>query len=365
MAGVDEEALRRKRCESFVRRSRRLPFFSGRRLYLYSSIGGVFMRVLSTILSFPGLGIESFELDPVAFPIGKFEIYWYAVLITLGMILAVLYALHHAKIERVKTDDVIDLALALIVCGVIGARLYYVIMEWDSYLVRDGSFFSNLWGTICNVVNTREGGLAIYGGIIGGFIAGYVVARKKRIPFPVIADIAGPSVIVGQIIGRFGNFMNVEAFGGPTTLPWRMCSPKIATDFLKNGLVDESGYAAVLAGELGAHPTFLYEALWNLIGLILITVLYKKKKFHGQMFLFYMAWYGFGRMLIEGLRTDSLYIGPLRVSQWVGGITFAVGVILMILGMRKAKCVPAFETSGSAEAESMDIQKEDENGSTD
>ncbi len=290
-----------------------------------------------TYVSFPGLGIEPFYMDRVAFSIGKLNVYWYGVLITFGMILAVLYALYHAKIERVKSDDIIDLALALIICGVIGARLYYVLMKLDTYIVTDGTFWENVWDTLCGIVNIPGGGLAIYGGIIGGFLAGIVVARKKCIRFPVLADIAGPSVLIGQIIGRFGNFVNVEAYGSVTNLPWRMCSAKIAADFKDKGLVDESGYAAVLAGELGAHPTFLYESLWNLVGFILITTLYKKKKFHGQMFLFYMAWYGFGRMLIEGLRTDSLYIGPLRVSQWVGGITFIVGIVLMIIGMRKAK----------------------------
>ncbi len=278
-----------------------------------------------TYVSFPGFGIEPFHMDRVAFSIGKLDVYWYGVIITAGMILAVLYALYHAKIERVKSDDIIDLALALIICGVIGARLYYVLMKLDTYIVTGGTFWENLRDTVLGMINIPGGGLAIYGGIIGGFLAGIVVARRKHIRFPIIADIAGPSVIVGQIVGRFGNFINVEAYGSATTLPWRM------------GIHLSYDGGESFVSSIFVHPTFLYESLWNLVGLVLITAFYKKKKFHGQMFLFYMVWYGFGRMLIEGLRTDSLYIGPLRVSQWVGGITFVVGVVLMVIGIRKTK----------------------------
>lgn len=287
-------------------------------------------------VSFPGLGIEPFYMERVAFSIGKIDVNWYGVIITCGMILAVLYALWHAKIESVKSDDVIDLALAGIISGIIGARLYYVIMEWQDYLVTGKGFFRNLWETFLGVINIPGGGLAIYGGIIGGFFACLVVAKIKHIHFPIIADIAGPAVFVGQILGRWGNFVNVEAFGGPTDLPWRMCSEVVARDFLKKGLVDFSGYQAVLDGSLGAHPTFLYESLWNLVGLIIITVLYKKKKFHGQMFLLYITWYGFGRMLIESLRTDSLAVGDIRISQLVALATFVLGTVLLVLGSRKA-----------------------------
>lgn len=290
-----------------------------------------------TYVSFPGLGIENIKLNPVIeFPFGL-EIHWYGVLISIGMVLAVLYALWHAKFERVKSDDIIDLALYLIVFGILGARFYYVIMEFDAYIVSDGSFFHNLIHTLYNCIAIWKGGLAIYGGIIAGVITGFVYARIKRIRFPVIADIAGPSVLIGQIIGRWGNFVNIEAFGGPTALPWRMCSEKIANDFLRKGLVDEIGYEEVLNGVLGAHPTFLYESLWNLAGLTIITCMYKRKKFHGQMFIAYMMWYGLGRALIESLRTDSLEIGDMRVSQFVGFATFVLGVILMVMNLRRVK----------------------------
>lgn len=287
-----------------------------------------------TYVSFPGLGIEPFHMDRIAFSLFGIDVNWYGLIITCGMILAVLYALWHAKIEGVKSDDIIDLALFLIVFGVIGARLYYVIMEFDQYLVTGGSFWKNLTGTLYNIVAVWNGGLAIYGGIIAGFLAAIVVARRKRLRFSVVADIAGPAVMVGQIIGRWGNFVNVEAFGGATDLPWRM------------GVLYSFDGGITFVTEKFVHPTFLYESLWNLAGLILITYLYKKKKFHGQMFLTYMTWYGFGRTLIEGLRADSLYIGTIRVSQLVGLLTFILGAVLLIYNFRK---VNKQQNNGAAE----------------
>ena len=285
-----------------------------------------------TYVSFPGLGIEPFHMDRIAFSLFGIDVNWYGLIITCGMILAVLYALWHAKHEGVKSDHIIDLALALIFCGVIGARLYYVIMEFDQYLVSGGTFLQNLGGTLYNCIAIWNGGLAIYGGIIAGFLAALVAARVKRIPFPVIADIAGPAVMVGQIIGRWGNFVNVEAYGAETTLPWRM------------GVLYSFNDGVSFVSEKFVHPTFIYESLWNLLGLILITYFYKKKKFHGQMFLSYMTWYGFGRMLIEGLRADSLYVGSIRISQLVGFVTFVVGAVLIIVNLRRVKRnVPANE----------------------
>ena len=299
-----------------------------------------------TYVSFPGLGIEPFHMDRIAFSIGSIEVNWYGLIIACGMILAVLYAMRHAKIDRVKTDDVVDLALAVIIFGVIGARLYYVIMELDHYIVTGGTFWQNLLDTLYGMIAVWKGGLAIYGGIIGGFIAGFVVAKKKRIRFPVVADIAGPSVIVGQIVGRWGNFVNVEAYGSETMLPWRM------------GIHVSYDYGETFIRESFVHPTFLYESLWNLIGFVIITLSYKKKKFHGQMFLVYITWYGFGRMLIEGLRTDSLYVGDLRISQFVGAASFIVGTVLLILGSRRAKTKKSEEYTpvyaAAAEVDSSD-----------
>lgn len=278
-----------------------------------------------TYVSFPGFGIEPFHMDRVAFSIFGVSVNWYGLIITCGMILAVLYAMYHAKIEHVKSDDILDLAVYLIIFGVLGARLYYVIMEWDSYLATGGTWLENIWHTFCNAIAIWNGGLAIYGGIIAGTLVGFLFARRKKIRFGVIADIAGPSVLIGQIIGRWGNFVNVEAFGGETDLPWRM------------GILKSMDGGETFYSEMYVHPTFLYESLWNLLGLILITALYKKKKFHGQMFLSYMIWYGFGRMLIEGLRADSLYVGSMRISQFVGFVTFVLGTVLMVWNLRRVK----------------------------
>lgn len=270
-------------------------------------------------VSFPGFHIGPFHMDPVAFSIGPISVRWYGIIITCGMILAVLFGLYHAKHEKVKSDDILDFALCLILCGIVGARLYYVVMRFrEAFLATGGTFLQNVWNTFYNVIAVWDGGLAIYGGIIGGFIGALVMARKKHIRFPVIADIAGPSVMIGQIVGRWGNFVNVEAYGSETTLPWRM------------GIHYSVDGGVTMLSEKFVHPTFLYESLWNLLGLILLSAFYKKKKYHGQVFLLYMTWYGFGRMLIESLRTDSLYIGSMRVSQFVGFATFVVGLVLLI-----------------------------------
>lgn len=291
-------------------------------------------------LSFPGLGIEAFEINKVAFSVFGRDIAWYGILITCGMILAVLCGLYLAKIQKISSDDIIDLAFFVIVFGVIGARLYYVIFTWNeyNYLVTSGTFFENLWDTFYNIIAIWEGGLAIYGGVLAGLLTAFIFAKIKKIPFLKIFDILAPCCWIGQIIGRWGNFMNIEAYGSTTTLPWRMCSPKIASElYFRKQVIDFETYEAILAGEVGVHPTFLYESLWNLAALIFVLCIFKKKKFDGQIFSTYLIWYGFGRMLIEGLRTDSLMIGSLRVSQLVGLTSCILGIALMIYFAMKAK----------------------------
>ena len=292
------------------------------------------------ILSFPGLGIEGLEINKVAFSVLGRNIAWYGILITCGMILAVLCALYLTKIQNISSDDIIDLAFFVIVFGVIGARLYYVTFTWNefSYLATGGTFFENLWNTFYNIIAIWEGGLAIYGGVLAGLLTAYIFAKVKKIPFLKIFDILAPCCWIGQIIGRWGNFMNVEAYGSITKLPWRMCSDKIASElYFRKQLIDFDTYEAILAGEVGVHPTFLYESLWNLVALIFVLTIFKKKKFDGQIFSIYLIWYGFGRMLIEGLRTDSLMIGSLRVSQLIGLASCVLGIALMIYLHLKAK----------------------------
>ena len=256
-------------------------------------------------ISFPGLGIGNFTVDSVAFSIGKLTIAWYALFITLGMICAVLYTIYRAKKIGLKTDDIIDYALALIPFGIVGARLYYVLAEIDRY------------HSFMDVINIRNGGLAIYGGIIAGFIAAVVVSYVKKIPFLAFADTCTPGIILAQSIGRWGNFMNGEAYGGKTDI------------FIRMGLSNGNSYSDFGVRDMVyVHPTFLYESLWNLLGFVLINIFYKHKKYDGQILFFVFGWYALGRMLIEGLRTDSLYSKifgiEFRTSQVLAGAILAV-----------------------------------------
>ncbi|MCI8472783.1 MAG: prolipoprotein diacylglyceryl transferase [Clostridiales bacterium] len=278
-------------------------------------------------ISFPGLGIDGFTIHSVAFTVFGKDIMWYGILICFGMILAYLYAHSRAKFEGIKTDDLLDLGFFVILFGIVGARLYYVLFAPTSYIAKGGSLLENIWNTIVNVVSIWNGGLAIFGGILAGFATAIFVAKKKKIRLPVLLDVLSPSVMIGQIVGRWGNFMNAEAYGSETTVPWRMGIKRISA----GGLYTQS---------IEVHPTFLYESLWNLIGFTLIAIFYKKKKFNGQVFYFYMIWYGLGRAVIEGLRSDSLYIAGnehLRVSQILAALVCIAGIILMIRGYAKLK----------------------------
>ena len=264
-----------------------------------------------TTISFPSLGIDTFSVDPVAFTIpifGGISVRWYALIIMCGIILAFLYCAYRTKQENILFDDLLDMMLFGVPIGIIGARIYYVIMKWDTY---DG-----FWDRIA----IWNGGIAIYGAIIAGGITVFLVCRHKKIPFFKMADIAAPAVMIGQILGRWGNFINGEAHGYAVAEG----SPLY---FIRMGLSHGSGAMHYY------HPTFLYESLWNLMGFVIINALYKKKKFDGQLFLMYVSWYGFGRMWIEGLRTDSLMIGnTVRVSQLVAFLCFIIGTALLVLG---------------------------------
>ena len=284
----------------------------------------MFMLLSKSVISFPGLGIGDFSLSNVAFSIGEsFSVYWYGVIITLGIIFAYLYAVYRGKYESVSFDDTIDIAIWTVVLGVIGARLYYVLTSLDKYI--DDSIMQ----TVTNILNLREGGLAIYGGIIGGILGIVIATRIKKINTIKLFDMAAPGVMIGQLLGRWGNFFNGEAFG-------EIVSEGHPLYFLRMGLISNNTYHDFGTTEMVyVHPTFLYESLWNLTGFIIINALYKKKKFNGQVACMYLSWYGFGRMFIEGLRTDSLYLGNtgIRISQLVGLICFVVFGALLVWGL--------------------------------
>ena len=274
-------------------------------------------------VSFPDLGLE-FILNRVAFtlPVLNRPVYWYGVIITCGLILAVYLCIRWGKRFGITEDNIIDMMLFAVPAALVAIRVYYVVFNLDMYRRGDGSLD---WGRI---VNYGDGGLAIYGAIISSAIVLLIFCRKKKLSFLAYADLGVHGLFIGQLIGRWGNFMNVEAYGSATALPWRMCGPSIAAEMLQNGYVDQAGYEAILSGALGVHPTFFYESAWNFVGLIIVYLMGKKRKFDGQCFLFYFFWYGLGRAWIEGLRTDSLYLSgwelfgvPIRVSQLLAAVT--------------------------------------------
>lgn len=255
---------------------------------------------MNQTVSFPGLGLE-FHFNNVAFHIASKPIYWYGILIMLGVILAVVYASARSRQFGIRQDDLYDAVLFAVPLGIVCARIYYVIFEWEQYKDNLSEIFA-----------TWHGGLAIYGGIIGGIIVIVVLCKVKKIYVMDMLDLFASAVPIGQILGRWGNFFNCEAYGSSTSLPWRMVIGKNLEE----------------AGAAGNHPTFFYESAWNLIGFIILYFSSKKRKYHGEILLLYLGWYGLGRFFIEGLRTDSLYLWGtgIRVSQVVALICIIIGL---------------------------------------
>ena len=272
-------------------------------------------------ISFPKLGIE-FPVYSDAFTVFGLTIKWYGILIMLGLLLAVIYCFRRMKSFGIDDDRANDVVFAGFIGAVIGARLYYVFMSWDMYKDDLSSIFS-----------IRDGGLAIYGGLIGALLFGAIAAKIRKVKLMPLLDLTGMGFLIGQALGRWGNFFNHECYGSNTTLPWGMTSPRIQA-----GLSASADSILELTGvtvdpSLPVHPCFLYESLWCIIGFVLLHLYSKRRKFDGELFLMYIGWYGLGRMLIEGLRTDSLMVGHLRISQIVAGICVIVS-IAAIFGMR-------------------------------
>ena len=254
-----------------------------------------------SVISFPSLGIE---LNPSrALTLGPVTINWYGLIIACGLLLAVLYACRRSKQFGLKSDDLIDGVLFIVPFAIICARLYYCIFQWDSYKKNP-----------IEILYIWNGGLAIYGGVIGAAIGIFVLAKVKKIKVGAVLDITSLGFLIGQSIGRWGNFFNREAFGAVTD------------SFLRMGLTNKYTGAVTYY-----HPTFLYESLWNAFGFVLLHFLSKKRKYDGQIALGYLAWYGLGRTFIEGLRMDSLYWGNFRVSQMLAAITCFIAVAILML----------------------------------
>ncbi len=252
-------------------------------------------------VSFPGLGLD-FTINRVAFSIGSFEIYWYAICIASGVILALLYANFNAKRFSVDVDKLLNCFIVGVITAILGARLYYVAFKWD--------YFSQHPDQILNI---RDGGIAIYGAIIGALLGGLIVAKVQKMKLLPVLDLAMICFLIGQAVGRWGNFMNQEAYGTQTDSLFRMVSEG--------------------TGGVAVHPCFLYESLWCALGVLVLHIFSKKwQKYYGQVAFLYMVWYGIERFFVEGLRTDSLYL-PFRIGNYEPRVSQLLSLLLVIAGV--------------------------------
>ena len=287
---------------------------------------------MSFDVQFPGLGLE-FTINRVALSIGGFNIYWYGVIIAAGMVLAMLFAFRNADDFGINSDRLIDVILVGAVMAIVCARIYYIVFAPFKY--------ESIW----QMIDIRQGGIAIYGAVIGAFVFGGLMAKIRRIPILPLFDLVGICFLIGQGVGRWGNFVNQEAFGSNTTLPWGMYSEGTRSYLMGSTVTVQNG--VTIDPNLPVHPTFLYESIWCLVGFILLFRYIKKRKFNGDITLRYLIWYGAGRFWIEGLRTDSLLLVPslgLRASQLVAAAAVVGGVALEIFLTRKYKGKPLMVT---------------------
>ena len=265
-------------------------------------------------IRFPGLfGDWAFTASSKALDIGN-GIYWYGILIALGLVIAIWWCMNQKSKYGITEDDLLDSVLWGIPCAIVGARIYYVLFYLDQFKNSDGSF------SFRKAIAIWDGGLAIYGGVIAVVIVAIILCRSRHIKLGAMMDLVVMGLLIGQAIGRWGNFVNGEAHGGPTTLPWGM----------------------TIDGQSMVHPTFLYESLWNLAGFVLLHFYSKKRRFKGEIALLYAAWYGAGRAWIEGLRTDSLYIGSVRVSQLLAIISCIAAIAVLARQYHRIKVAKAF-----------------------
>ena len=278
---------------------------------------------MTNLVSFPGLGL-SFEINRVAFSIGGLNIYWYGVLIAVGLVLAMAFAMRHCAEFGIDGDAMVDVLVVGVVMGILSARAYYVAMAPFKY------------ESIREILSLRDGGLAIYGGIIGAIVFGGLACKWRKVPVLPMFDVTAMGFLIGQCIGRWGNFFNQEAFGCNTTLPWGMYSA--ATEAYLRGSTVTVPNGVTIDPTMPVHPTFLYESIWCLVGFIALRLYMKKRRFNGDIALLYAIWYGLGRFWIEGLRTDSLLLVPsmgLRASQLVAAVAVVGGLIAEVILTRK------------------------------
>lgn len=280
---------------------------------------------MHTSIEFPNIGIHLDNVGKTVTVFG-FDIAYYGIVIGIGMLAGIAMAMMEAKRTNQNQEDYIDIAIFGIIFGIIGARIYYVVFAWDMY--KDN---------LLEIFNTRHGGLAIYGGVIAAVITVFVVARVKKLPVTLLLDTGCFGLITGQMIGRWGNFFNREAFGDYTN---NLLAMRIPLDAVRPSDVSETirEHMEVIDGVsyIQVHPTFLYESLWCLMVLVLLLLYRTHKKFNGELFLMYLAGYGAGRVWIEGLRTDQLWFPgtEIPVSQVLAGVLVVVAVVLIVCGRR-------------------------------
>ena len=285
-----------------------------------------FSWITSKTISFPGLGIEI--NPPRGFQIGGMSVYFYGIIIAFGLLLAVMYGLKRSKQFGLKEDDILDGVLGIVPLSIIFARAYYCIFSWADF--KDNPI---------EVLYIWNGGIAIYGAVIGAALGVILFSLIKKVKLAAVLDLVAISFLIGQFIGRWGNFFNREAFGAETDI------------FIRMGM----------GGVTYHHPTFLYESLWNVVGFVLLHFLSKRRQYDGQMALGYAAWYGLGRTFIEGLRTDSLYWGNFRVSQLLAAVTcFLATTILVILAFKKHDKAKLFVNIVAARESEAELAAEEE-----
>lgn len=249
-------------------------------------------------------------INPVAFSLGTLEVRWYGILIGLGIILAFVVVQREIVKRGMDSEFLTDLLIWAVPIAIISARIYYVVFSWDYYKDNPGQ-----------IIQIWEGGIAIHGALIGAFLTTYFFTKKRGVSFWKVVDIAAPGLLIGQIIGRWGNFMNQEAHGGP-----------VSEKFLETTIIPDWIMNQMSIKGVTYHPTFLYESMWNVLALIILLLLRRVHLKRGEMFLFYLVWYSFGRFFIESMRTDSLYVvGELRAAQLISIVTIIVALTFFIV----------------------------------
>ncbi len=286
-------------------------------------------------IDFPGLGGLKIAINRIAFEIFGLPVFWYGIILAFSFLLAVMLALRKSREFGIEPENILDMVLYAAPVAIIASRLYYVVFSWDDF--KDN---------LLEVFNTRNGGLAIYGAVIGASIVVYIFTKKRKINALKLFDFCMPYLILAQAIGRWGNFVNQEAFGINTSLPWGMSGNAIMKELEYNA--DKLAAAGITVDpSMPVHPTFLYESLWNLAAFAFLIWFRKRKKLDGEVLFLYIVFYGAGRAWIEGLRIDSLMLGSFRISQVIALVSAVLFLILFFVRRARAAKKEVLESDES------------------